>query len=75
MFIFWGLSVVQSLRTAVLLLSGSNQDLSWVSQEDLLSHLPAFLLDLRVEEFLYLHIQDSTHLLRPLPLLILQKAF
>jgi hypothetical protein len=54
MFIFWGLSVVQSLRTAVLLLSGSNQDLSWVSQEDLLSHLPAFLLDLRVEEFLYL---------------------
>ena len=75
MFILGSLSVVQGLRTAMLLLSWSNYDLSWVSQEDLLCHLPAFLFDLRVEEFLYLLIQDSTRLLLLLPLLILDKAF
>jgi hypothetical protein len=75
MFVLGSLSVVQGLRTAMLLLSRSNYDLSWVSQKDLLCHLPAFLLDLRVEEFLYLLIQDSTHLLLLLPLLILDKAF
>ena len=75
MFVFGSLSVVQSLRTAVLLLSWSNYDLSWISQEDLLCHLPALLLDLLVEEFLNFHIQDSTHLLLLLPFLILDKDF
>lgn len=75
MFVLRSLSVVQGLRTAMLLLSWSNYDLSWVSQMDLLCHLPAFLLDLRVEEFLYLQIQDSTHLLLTRPFLILDKAF
>ena len=63
--------MVQGLRAAVLLLSGSNQDLGRVSKEDLLGHLSPFLLDLRVEEFLDLQIQNSTHLLQPRPLLIL----
>lgn len=75
MFVLRSLSVVQGLRTTMLLLSWRNYDLSWVSQEDLLCHLPSFLLDLRVEEFLNFQIQDSTHLLLLLPLLILDKAF
>lgn len=67
--------MVQSLRAAVLLLSRSNQDLGGVSQEDLLCHQSAFLLDLRVEEFLNLQIQNDVHLVLALSLLILRKTF
>ena len=75
MFILGSLSVVQGLRTAMLFLSWSNQDLGWISQEDLLCHLPAFLLHLLVEELLNLQIQDGVYLVQLRPLLILDKAF